>query len=104
MFKIYRLVKSQGNGIKNYWNTNIRKRLLRMGIDPVTHAPRLDLLDMSSILRSAIGTVNPSFLNLQGLLGAQALMNPEFFKLAATATLLSLIHSWNFDGRILLFS
>ncbi|KAG4968743.1 hypothetical protein AAZX31_12G188600 [Glycine max] len=88
------------NEIKNYWNTNIRKRLLRMGIDPVTHAPRLDLLDMSSILRSAIGTVNPSFLNLQGLLGAQALMNPEFFKLAATATLLSLKNHENASNLV----
>ncbi|XP_020224630.1 transcription factor MYB102 [Cajanus cajan] len=87
-----RLPGRTDNEIKNYWNTHIRKRLLRMGIDPVTHTPRLDLLDMSSILRSAIGNVNPSFLNLQGLLGAQALMNvnPEFLKLAATATLLSL--------------
>ncbi|KAJ1395857.1 SANT/Myb domain [Sesbania bispinosa] len=83
-----RLPGRTDNEIKNYWNTHIRKRLLRMGIDPVTHAPRLDLLDMSSILRSALG--NPSILNLQGLLGAQALVNPELLKLAATATLLSL--------------
>ncbi|XLU67958.1 hypothetical protein S245_027011 [Arachis hypogaea] len=54
-----------------------------MGIDPVTHAPRLDLLDMSSVLRSALG--NPSsILNLQGLL-----VNPELLKLVATASLLS---------------
>jgi transcription factor MYB, plant len=25
------------NEIKNYWNTHIRKRLVRMGVDPVTH-------------------------------------------------------------------
>ncbi|KAK7272339.1 hypothetical protein RJT34_28863 [Clitoria ternatea] len=83
-----RLPGRTDNEIKNYWNTHIRKRLLRMGIDPVTHAPRLDLLDMSSILRTALG--NSSFLNLHGLLGAQALVNPELLKLAATATLLSL--------------
>ncbi|XP_027340004.1 transcription factor MYB102-like [Abrus precatorius] len=68
-----RLPGRTDNEIKNYWNTHIRKRLLRMGIDPVTHAPRLDLLDMSSILRSALG--NASLLNMQGLLGAQALVN-----------------------------
>lgn len=57
-----------------------------MGIDPVTHAPRLDLLDISSILRSALlGGTNPNFLNI--LSGAQALMNPELLKLA---TLLNL--------------
>ncbi|QHN99658.1 Transcription factor [Arachis hypogaea] len=30
------------NEIKNFWNTNLRKKLLRMGLDPVTHRPRLD--------------------------------------------------------------
>ncbi|KAI4322610.1 hypothetical protein L6164_022287 [Bauhinia variegata] len=77
-----RLPGRTDNEIKNYWNTHIRKRLLRMGIDPVTHAPRFDLLDISSILRSAL--INPSLLNLQGLLGAQELMNPELLKLANT--------------------
>ncbi|KAJ7944792.1 Myb transcription factor [Quillaja saponaria] len=27
------------NEIKNHWNTHIKKKLLRMGIDPVTHEP-----------------------------------------------------------------
>uniref|UniRef100_A0A0D6QZX7 Uncharacterized protein n=1 Tax=Araucaria cunninghamii TaxID=56994 RepID=A0A0D6QZX7_ARACU len=27
------------NEIKNYWNTHIKKKLRRMGIDPVTHLP-----------------------------------------------------------------
>ncbi|GLJ18212.1 hypothetical protein SUGI_0322210 [Cryptomeria japonica] len=27
------------NEIKNYWNTHIKKKLWRMGIDPVTHRP-----------------------------------------------------------------
>jgi len=31
------------NEIKNYWNTHLRKKLLSMGIDPVTHRPRTDL-------------------------------------------------------------
>ncbi|MED6154915.1 hypothetical protein PIB30_001056 [Stylosanthes scabra] len=78
-----RLPGRTDNEIKNYWNTHIRKRLLRMGIDPVTHAPRLDLLDMSSVLRSALGSPS-SILNLQGLL-----VNPELLKLVATASLLS---------------
>ncbi|KAE9596930.1 hypothetical protein Lal_00007871 [Lupinus albus] len=30
------------NEIKNFWNTNIRKKLLQMGIDPETHKPRTD--------------------------------------------------------------
>ncbi|GJN29099.1 hypothetical protein PR202_gb17292 [Eleusine coracana subsp. coracana] len=31
--------KLADNEIKNHWNTHIRKKLLRMGIDPVTHQP-----------------------------------------------------------------
>ncbi|XP_052178618.1 transcription factor MYB41-like [Diospyros lotus] len=72
-----RLPGRTDNEIKNYWNTHIRKRLLRMGIDPVTHSPRLDLLDLSSILSSAQ-------LNLSNLLGLQALVNPELLRLAST--------------------
>ncbi|KAE9620665.1 hypothetical protein Lal_00019525 [Lupinus albus] len=82
-----RLPGRTDNEIKNYWNTHIKKRLLRSGIDPVTHTPRLDLLNMSSILRTVMG--NPSLLNLQGLIGAQALMNPELLNLVATASLLA---------------
>eukprot|EP00249_Psilotum_nudum_P005774 c191_g1_i1 orf=409-2031(-) len=33
------------NEIKNYWNTHLKKRLLQMGIDPVSHKPRSDILD-----------------------------------------------------------
>ncbi|KAL1560729.1 transcription factor MYB41-like [Salvia divinorum] len=70
-----RLPGRTDNEIKNYWNTHIRKRLLKMGIDPVTHAPRLDLLDLSSLLTS------PQ-LNLPSLLGLQTLLNPEALRLA----------------------
>lgn len=46
-----------------------------MGIDPVTHSPRLDLLDLSSIL---------SQMNIQRLLDMQPLVNPELLKLASS--------------------
>ncbi|CAN4103394.1 unnamed protein product [Withania somnifera] len=72
-----RLPGRTDNEIKNYWNTHIRKRLLRSGIDPVTHSPRLDLLDLSSFL-------NSTQFNLSSLLGLQALVNPEVFRLATT--------------------
>ncbi|KAL2467234.1 MYB-like protein [Abeliophyllum distichum] len=42
------------NEIKNYWNTHIRKKLVRMGIDPVTHRPRFDLLEISEIPNSSV--------------------------------------------------
>ncbi|RWW28258.1 hypothetical protein GW17_00007275 [Ensete ventricosum] len=37
------------NEIKNYWNTHLRKKLMRMGIDPVTHRPTTDLSLLTSI-------------------------------------------------------
>ncbi|KAE8714943.1 Transcription factor MYB39 [Hibiscus syriacus] len=58
-----RLPGRTDNEIKNYWNTHIRKILLRMGIDPVTHRPRLDLLDLSWILSSSLYNQNQIFLN-----------------------------------------
>ncbi|KAL3848921.1 hypothetical protein ACJIZ3_010803 [Penstemon smallii] len=70
-----RLPGRTDNEIKNYWNTHIRKRLLRMGIDPVTHAPRLDFLDLSSLL-------NSPQLNLSSLLHLQNLLNPEALRLS----------------------
>ncbi|GAB2299167.1 hypothetical protein Dimus_033239 [Dionaea muscipula] len=27
------------NDVKNYWNTKLRKKLMKMGIDPITHKP-----------------------------------------------------------------
>ncbi|CAM8918908.1 unnamed protein product [Rhodiola kirilowii] len=40
------------NEIKNHWNTYIRKKLFKMGIDPVTHTPRctIDMTDYSRLL------------------------------------------------------
>ncbi|XP_057751057.1 transcription factor MYB41-like [Arachis stenosperma] len=94
-----RLPGRTDNEIKNYWNTHIRKRLLRMGIDPITHAPRLDhLLDVSSILRTLIA--NPSsLLSLQALLTHPQpfLFNPELLKLLAAATTPSTLMSTKND-------
>ncbi|XP_019176036.1 PREDICTED: myb-related protein 330-like [Ipomoea nil] len=74
-----RLPGRTDNEIKNYWNTHIRKKLLRMGIDPVTHRRRVDLLDLSSILNN-----NPSLLYNSRILGAQTFANPHLLRLAAS--------------------
>ncbi|GMH24974.1 hypothetical protein Nepgr_026817 [Nepenthes gracilis] len=56
------------NEIKNYWNTQIKKRLLKIGIDPVTHTRRLDLPPLASILfesdLSSLLAVNSELLNM----------------------------------------
>ncbi|KAH7515978.1 transcription factor MYB16 [Ziziphus jujuba] len=42
------LPKRTDNEIKNYWNTHLKKRLMKMGIDPVTHKPKTDALGSGS--------------------------------------------------------
>ncbi|CAK7333667.1 unnamed protein product [Dovyalis caffra] len=37
------------NEIKNFWNTHLKKKLLQMGIDPVTHRPRTDLSILANL-------------------------------------------------------
>ncbi|KAI9164761.1 hypothetical protein LWI28_001497 [Acer negundo] len=31
------------NEIKNFWNTHLKKKLIQMGYDPITHKPRTDI-------------------------------------------------------------
>lgn len=38
------LPRRTDNEIKNYWNTHLKKRLAKMGIDPVTHKPKSDAI------------------------------------------------------------
>lgn len=38
------LSKRTDNEIKNYWNTHLKKRLIKMGIDPVSHKPTNNIL------------------------------------------------------------
>jgi hypothetical protein len=55
------------NEIKNYWNTHIKKKLRRMGIDPLTHQPiadspssaQLNKLPMAAENREAKSIVEP---------------------------------------------
>lgn len=42
------LPKRTDNEIKNYWNTHLKKRLTKMGIDPMTHKPNRDAIGSGS--------------------------------------------------------
>ncbi|KAG5406837.1 hypothetical protein IGI04_012956 [Brassica rapa subsp. trilocularis] len=86
-----RLPGRTDNEIKNFWNTHIRKKLLRMGIDPVTHSPRLDLLDISTILASSIYNSSSHHVNMSTLMmdanrqqQQYPLVYPEILKLATS--------------------
>ncbi|KAL1203141.1 Transcription factor MYB41 [Cardamine amara subsp. amara] len=74
-----RLPGRTDNEIKNHWNTHIRKRLVRSGIDPVTHSPRLDLLDLSSLLGALFNQPNFSSVATH----ASSLLNPDVLRLAS---------------------
>ncbi|XP_057982353.1 transcription factor MYB35 [Malania oleifera] len=58
------------NDVKNYWNTKLRKKLFKMGIDPVTHKPISQILSdygnisgLNSNLQNRIGSLNKNFNN-----------------------------------------
>ncbi|KAG8080141.1 hypothetical protein GUJ93_ZPchr0007g3039 [Zizania palustris] len=83
-----RLPGRTDNEIKNYWNTHIRKRLLRMGIDPVTHTPRwprLGLLDLTSLLKpAAVAAYYPTQVDLDTLRALEPLASyPDLLRLAS---------------------
>ncbi|CAL9196839.1 unnamed protein product [Musa hybrid cultivar] len=42
------LPKRTDNEIKNYWNTHLKKRLSKMGIDPCTHKAKIDTLSSAN--------------------------------------------------------
>jgi len=52
------------NEIKNFWNTHLKKKLIQMGFDPMTHQPRTD--DIFSSLSQLM-----SLSNLRGLVDLQ---------------------------------
>ncbi|RDX75621.1 Transcription factor MYB35, partial [Mucuna pruriens] len=64
-----RLPGRTDNDVKNYWNTKLRKKLMKMGIDPVTHKPVSQVLsDLGSItglpnITNQVGFVNKDLMS-----------------------------------------
>ncbi|KAM3761606.1 hypothetical protein ACB098_01G281100 [Castanea mollissima] len=55
------------NDVKNYWNTKLRKKLSKMGIDPVTHKPYSQILSDYGNISGMLNTGNqigPLYKNL----------------------------------------
>ncbi|KAJ4883103.1 myb domain protein 92 [Raphanus sativus] len=52
------------NEIKNFWNTHLKKKLIQMGVDPMTHRPRTDVLSGLSQLISLSSDLR-GFVDLQ---------------------------------------
>ncbi|KAF8104749.1 hypothetical protein N665_0169s0032 [Sinapis alba] len=48
------------NDIKNHWNSCLKKRLIRSGIDPMTHEPVVNVKATSSSTTSSSPTLTPS--------------------------------------------
>ncbi|KAK4284972.1 hypothetical protein QN277_001730 [Acacia crassicarpa] len=48
------------NEIKNLWNTHLKKKLLQMGLDPVTHRPRSQQLNLLSNLQHLLSSLSPN--------------------------------------------
>ncbi|CAN4123851.1 unnamed protein product [Withania somnifera] len=47
------LVNRTDNEIKNYWNTHLKKRLTKMGIDPNTHKPKSNISSSANLSHMA---------------------------------------------------
>ncbi|KAL0431930.1 UNVERIFIED_CONTAM: Transcription factor [Sesamum radiatum] len=50
------------NEIKNFWNTHLKKKLIQMGFDPMTHRPRTDIFSTLPHLIALANLIdNPSW-------------------------------------------
>ncbi|KAK4417138.1 Transcription factor [Sesamum alatum] len=50
------------NEIKNFWNTHLKKKLIQMGFDPMTHRPRTDIFsNLNQLIALANLIENPTW-------------------------------------------
>lgn len=101
------LPKRTDNEIKNYWNTHLKKRLTKMGIDPLTHKPKNDSLSSasegqskSSANLSHMAQWESARLEAEARLVRQSklrnqLSSPEFAPPAGPPLCLDILKAWN---------
>ncbi|KAA8525860.1 hypothetical protein F0562_007715 [Nyssa sinensis] len=80
------------NEIKNFWNTNLRKKLLRKGVDPKTHEPISDpnfLVNLSQLLSAA------NWLNLMNPWDSGLRLQADATQLASIQLLQSILQTIN---------
>ncbi|XP_044512214.1 transcription factor MYB93-like [Mangifera indica] len=67
------------NEIKNFWNTHLKKKLIQMGIDPMTHQPRTDLFSSLPQLIALANLIEHHQIDEQALrLQAEAVQVAEY--------------------------
>ncbi|KAI3452356.1 hypothetical protein Pfo_009021 [Paulownia fortunei] len=71
-----RLPGRTDNDVKNYWNTKLKKKLTKMGIDPVTHKPFSQLLSEYGKISGFPSTRNRNPF-LQNSTGNESIWKPE---------------------------
>ncbi|KAK8652821.1 hypothetical protein V6N13_126844 [Hibiscus sabdariffa] len=73
------------NEIKNFWNTHLKKKLIQMGMDPMTHRPRTDMLSTLPYL--------VALANLKELIMDQHPWEEQAFRLKAEALQMAKLQS-----------
>ncbi|MED6169813.1 hypothetical protein PIB30_024784 [Stylosanthes scabra] len=95
------------NEIKNYWNTHLRKKLLQMGLDPVTHRPRTDhhhhlqLLSNLHHLLLAANILNTTNNNNNNPLISTLLFNSDHAKLQILQNMLQILGTTNNNNNLI---
>ncbi|KAE9609043.1 hypothetical protein Lal_00020084 [Lupinus albus] len=82
------------NEIKNFWNTHLKKKLIRMGFDPMTHQPRIDLVSTLPYLL-ALANITDTMDSNQSLDEHALGLKPEALQLAKLQYLHYLLQTSN---------